>query len=148
MNVKVIKTIKDCKPMQEMPEAVVTEDNGEEGNLINIFPDIEYQEIVGFGGAFTEAASTTLDKLGSENREKVLKLYFDPEEGIGYNLGRIHMNSCDFSLGNYSCVEEHDETLESFQIERDKGSVIPMIREAMVYGDIGIFSSPWSPQPI
>lgn len=55
MNVKVIKTIKDCKPMQEMPEAVVTEDNGEEGNLINIFPDIEYQEIVGFGGAFTEA---------------------------------------------------------------------------------------------
>lgn len=50
MNVKVIKTIKDCKPMQEMPEAVVTEDNGEEGNLINIFPDIEYQEIVGFGG--------------------------------------------------------------------------------------------------
>lgn len=97
MNVKVIKTIKGCKPMQEMPEAVVTEDNGEEGRLINIFPDIEYQEIVGFGGAFTEAASTTLDKLGSENREKVLKLYFDPEEGIGYNLGRIHMNSCDFS---------------------------------------------------
>ena len=145
MNVKVIKTIKGCKPMQEMPEAVVTEDNGEEGRLINIFPDIEYQEIVGFGGAFTEAASTTLDKLGSENREKVLKLYFDPEEGIGYNLGRIHMNSCDFSLGNYSCVEEHDETLESFQIKRDKGSVIPMIREAMAYGDIGIFSSPWSP---
>lgn len=26
-----------------------------ERNLINIYPDVEYQEIIGFGGAFTEA---------------------------------------------------------------------------------------------
>ena len=55
------------------------------------------------------------------------------------------MNSCDFSLSNYSCVEEHDETLETFNINRDKQSVIPMIKDAMKYGDIRIFMSPWSP---
>ena len=28
-----------------------------EGNIINIVDDAEYQEILGFGGAFTEAAA-------------------------------------------------------------------------------------------
>ena len=146
MDVKVIKTIKGQQPMKELTEfATVLEDNGMEGSLITVHPGIEYQEIDGFGGAFTEAASTTLDKLGPENRKRVLELYFDPEKGIGYTQGRVHMNSCDFSLGNYSCVEENDDTLESFQIERDQSSVIPMIKEAKEYGPIQIFVSPWSP---
>ena len=145
MNIKVIKTIKGQKPMQEVPGFEILDNNERENELVCVFPDIEYQEIRGFGGAFTEAASTTLDKLSPQNREKILRMYFDPEEGIGYNFGRVHINSCDFSLGNYSCVEEGDETLETFNVERDKKSVIPMIKDAMKYNDIELFASPWSP---
>lgn len=145
MNVKLIKTVKNKTPMENSSDFELSDQNYREGLLIRVFPEIEYQEVKGFGGAFTEAASTTLDKLSSENREKILKMYFDPEEGIGYNFGRVHINSCDFSLGNYSCVEENDETLETFNIERDKGSLIPMIKDAMKYGNIRIFASPWSP---
>lgn len=145
MKIKVIKTVKDSKKMQEVQDFVVSRDVQREHSLICIFPDIEYQEIKGFGGAFTEAASTTLDKLSEKNREKVIKLYFDSNEGIGYNLGRVHINSCDFSHGNYSCVEENDETLESFNIERDKKSIIPMICDAQKYGTIEMMASPWSP---
>lgn len=145
MIIKAIKTIKGENPMQVKIVDKIEEDWGKEKELINIYPQIEYQEIDGFGGAFTEAASTTLDKLSKENREKVLKLYFDPIEGIGYNLGRVHINSCDFSLGNYTCVEENDQTLETFQINRDKQSLIPMIKEAMRYNSIEMLASPWSP---
>ena len=145
MNIKVIKTISGKGTMMETNDYALSENNGREAQLISVFPEIEYQEIKGFGGAFTEAASTTLDKLSEENREKVLKLYFDKETGIGYNFGRVHMNSCDFSLGNYTCVEEGDRTLETFNIKRDEESVIPMIKEAMEYGDIEILVSPWSP---
>lgn len=145
MNIKAFKTVKGNSPMQEISGFSVSQDNGIENELICIFPDIEYQEIKGFGGAFTEAASTTLDKLSDKNREKILKLYFDREEGIGYNFGRVHMNSCDFSLGNYTCVEEGDETLATFNIDRDKKSLVPMIKDAMKYGDIEMFASPWSP---
>lgn len=145
MDVKVIKTVKGQKPMQEVSDFYVFENKGEEGGNISIFPDIEYQEIKGFGGAFTEAASTTLDKLSKENREKILKMYFDPEEGNCYNFGRVHMNSCDFSLGNYTCVEEGDETLETFNVDRDKLSLIPMIKDAIQYNDIELLASPWSP---
>ena len=145
MKIKTIKTVKGQKPMQETYDFEVSDNNQIESSLISIFSDIEYQEIKGFGGAFTEAASTTLDKLSKENREKILKMYFDAEEGIGYNFGRIHINSCDFSLGNYTYVEEGDETLETFNIKRDKESTIPMIKDAMKYNDIEIFASPWSP---
>lgn len=145
MNIKVIKTISGKGAMMETNDYALSENKGREGQLISVFPEIEYQEVKGFGGAFTEAASTTLDKLSKENREKVLKLYFDKETGIGYNFGRVHMNSCDFSLGNYTCVEDGDRTLETFNIKRDEESVIPMIKEAMEYGDIEMIVSPWSP---
>lgn len=145
MKIKAIKTIKGQSPMQEFADFNVYDDNGREDCLISIFPDIEYQTIKGFGGAFTEASSATIDKLSKENRDKIIKMYFDEKDGIGYNVGRVHINSCDFSLGNYACVEEGDNTLETFNIDRDKKSVIPMIKDALSYGDIDIFASPWSP---
>jgi len=145
MKLKVVKTIKNSTPMAEVCSPKLCPDDGREKELINIYPDIQYQTIEGFGGAFTEAASTTLDKLSPENREKVLKLYFDKDEGIGYNYGRVHINSCDFSLENYTCVEENDDTLETFNIMRDKKSIIPMIKDAMKYNEIDMFASPWSP---
>lgn len=145
MKITAIKTEKGHPPMQKNLNLTFTDDSGEEGKVINIHPDIEYQKIHGFGGAFSEAASNTLDKLSKKNREKILELYFDKETGIGYNSGRIHINSCDFSLGNYSCIEEGDKELRTFNIDRDKSSVIPMIKDAMKYNDIEIFASPWSP---
>ena len=146
MKVREIKTIKGKNPMRETFDFSFSNESGREHALINIFPDIEYQEIKGFGGAFTEAASTTLDKLSAENREKILKMYFDEEEGIGYNFGRVHINSCDFSLGNYTYVEEGDETLKTFDITRDEKSIIPMVKDALKYNsDMEIFASPWSP---
>lgn len=145
MEIKAIKTVKGKTPMSVCNDFSYVESKGIENELICVFPDIEYQEIKGFGGAFTEAASTTLDKLSQENRDKILKLYFDKENGIGYNFGRIHMNSCDFSLGNYCCVEENDKELKTFNINRDKKSLIPMIKDAMKYNEIDCFVSPWSP---
>ena len=145
MKIKVVKTVRNCPPMEEIILYSVPDKDGRENVLICLNPEVEYQEIEGFGGAFTEAAAVTLKKLSKENQDKILRLYFSKEEGIGYNIGRIHMNSCDFSESNYACVEENDQTLDSFHIDRDKQAVIPMLREAMKYGEIQLFMSPWSP---
>ena len=131
--------------MQETNDYSFSQEFEREHWLVNVYPSIEYQEMKGFGGAFTEAAADTLYKLSPENREKILKLYFDPQEGIGYNFGRVHINSCDFSLGNYTYVEEGDQTLDSFDLQREDKAVIPMIKEAMKYNEIELFASPWSP---
>ena len=59
---------------------------------------VKFQEIQGFGGAFTEAAAVTLDKMPSHLRQEILQAYFSPDTGNAYTLCRTHINSCDFSL--------------------------------------------------
>ncbi|MBE6808970.1 MAG: glucosylceramidase [Ruminococcaceae bacterium] len=117
-----------------------------EAFLINIHPEAEFQKIIGFGGAFTDTAAHAWQKLSEEKREQLIKAYFNDEEGIGYNFGRCHISSCDFSTENYSYVEEGDETLDSFTIERDHKAIIPFLKEAMKENpEIKLFASPWSP---
>ena len=106
------------------------------------------QEITGFGGAFTESGAYTLDQVPAELRDEVLEAYFHPEKGIAYSLCRTHINSCDFSLGNYAYTETDGDTeLEDFDLSRDEEYLIPFIKDAMkVEGaEFRLFSSPWSP---
>ena len=60
------------------------------------------------------------------------------------------MNSCDFSLGQYSYAPvEDDMNLEHFSIEEDKDDIIPMIKDAMKVSKDGfkILASPWTASP-
>ncbi|MEM1220504.1 MAG: glycoside hydrolase family 30 protein, partial [Bacteroidota bacterium] len=63
---------------------------------------------------------------------------------------RTHINSCDFSLGNYSYAPvAGDKLLDNFSIEEDKDDLIPMIKEAMEVSSDGfkIIASPWTAPP-
>ncbi|MDQ0484907.1 glycoside hydrolase family 30 protein [Guptibacillus hwajinpoensis] len=123
--------------------------SSENATQISIDPKQTYQTILGFGGAFTEASAYTLSLISEEKRNEIIHRYFHPEEGLGYRFGRTHINSCDFSLGNYTYVEDYDTSLSTFSIEREKELVIPLIKDATkVAGDkLSIVSSPWSPPP-
>ena len=119
-----------------------------EERVINVYDDVEYQEIIGFGGAFTESAAVTFYKMSSDKRQEILDAYFNPIIGLGYSFCRTHINSCDFSLSNYAYVEDPDDVaLDTFSIKRDQQALIPFIKEAMsVEGsDFKLFGSPWSP---
>lgn len=107
----------------------------------------KFQNIIGFGGAFTEAAAYTLSKVDPLTRKKVIDYYFDPEDGLHYTIGRVHINSCDFSLENYDYVETLDSDLTSFNIKREFEYVIPLIKdaEATAKQSITLLASPWSP---
>ena len=116
---------------------------------ISILPDQEYQSIVGFGGSFTEASAYLLNQVSKENRNKILEAYFG-ESGARYSLTRTHMNSCDFSLGNYSYAPvEGDMELAHFSIKEDMDDIIPMIKDAKAISKEGfnIISSPWTAPP-
>lgn len=107
-----------------------------------------YQVLKGFGGAFTEAAAVTLHKLPPEQQAEIMKAYFDPENGHGYSLCRTHINSCDFSLGNYAYDEvDGDVDLMHFSIDHDRQDLLPMIKAAfeVAGGPVKLLASPWSP---
>jgi glucosylceramidase len=125
-----------------------SENTRPQGSRIWLDSKKRFQKLQGFGGAFTESAATTWLKLGQALREQVLRDYFDPEFGHGYSFCRVHMGSCDFSLGNYSHVELPDDIqLNSFSIDRDKQALIPFIKAAQKVAPqpIQLLASPWSP---
>jgi glucosylceramidase len=116
---------------------------------MRILPEQKFQTITGFGGSFTESSAYLLNKLGAENRDKILEAYFG-ESGAKYSLTRTHMNSCDFSLSQYSYASvEGDKNLEHFSIAHDTADIIPMIKGAMAKSKDGfkILSSPWTAPP-
>lgn len=116
---------------------------------IKLIPETKFQTITGFGGSFTEASASLLNKLSKKNRELILRAYFG-SEGARYSLTRTHMNSCDFSLGNYSYAPvPGDMDLVSFTIDEDRDDLIPMIKEAMAISEDGfkIIASPWTAPP-
>ena len=123
--------------------------SAQEEATVKLLPMNRYQVITGFGGSFTESSAYLLNNLSKENRNKVLEAYFG-ESGARYSLTRTHMNSCDFSLSNYSYAPvEGDKNLEHFSIEEDLDDLIPMIKDAMAVSKDGfkIISSPWTAPP-
>ena len=116
---------------------------------IKLMPEDTYQTIIGFGGSFTEASASLLNRLSKDNRDKIIEAYFG-ESGAKYSLTRTHMNSCDFSLSNYSYAPvEDDIELTNFSIDEDQDDIIPMIKDAMDASKDGfkILSSPWTAPP-
>ncbi len=149
VNVRVIVTAKDTPDrMAEKPAVAFAKVNVNADATISIDESATFQTITGFGGSFTESAAYNLSKMSPEKRAEVIKAYFDPVEGIGYTLCRTHINSADFSLGNYAHAEvAGDFELKHFDIARDRKWLIPMIKDAMAVegAEFKLFSSPWSP---
>lgn len=108
----------------------------------------EFQEILGFGGALTESSAVNLFSVPQDTGASLIQDYYDPEIGSGYSFCRIHMNSCDFSLDNFSCLEtDNDHDLKSFQMDRFEKYILPWLK--LVKQSCGetlkILVSPWSP---
>ena len=118
------------------------------GHSIFIDSSRKFQTIEGFGGAFTESAASVFCGLPARQQRRLMQAYFDPIRGHGYTLCRTHMNSCDFSLGNYACADvPGDLKLRHFSMAREKQWLIPMMQAAkrIVGAPFKLFVSPWSP---
>ncbi|MDO4311783.1 MAG: glycoside hydrolase family 30 beta sandwich domain-containing protein [Eubacteriales bacterium] len=115
--------------------------------LINVYPQVTYQTLRGFGGMFTEAAAYCIQNAGGHNGERILQDLFG-DDGLRYNCGRVHLDSCDASLSNYSAMDDPDDTnLDTFSLKRDEKYLIPMIKKAQEFSGqpLTLMISPWSP---
>ena len=145
MEITVYETSAAGKKLEEVKQFNVVDDP----TVITIDTSKTLQSITGFGGSFTESSAYLLNQLSAENRERILQAYFG-KEGARYSLTRTHMNSCDFSLSQYSYAPVAGDTdLKHFSIEEDREDIIPMIKDAMRISEDGfkIISSPWTAPP-
>lgn len=128
------ETLKSAKEMEDVM------------HVVNLYPDVQYQKVRGFGGAFTESSAHNYAGMSEGRKKELIEAYFG-ETGLRYNFGRVHMNSCDFALGNYTYIDDGDAKLETFSIEHDTKEILPLIKDAQkVSGrEIQFLLSPWSP---
>jgi len=145
---RVIRTVnRKNERWQERPEIKFTGVFNPSNEVIAVNTKEKGQVHMGFGGSFTEAAASTFYEMDESLQQKFMTAYFDKNKGLGYVLGRTHINSCDFSLENYTYVEEGDITLETFDMSREDKWVIPMIKKAedIAGHSLKLLASPWSP---
>jgi hypothetical protein len=129
-------------------------------NFSNIVFARRETPILGFGGAFTEASALNFHSLQREGQEAVLELLFG-KTGLGYTKGRVHINSCDFSVESYS----FDDTVDDFDLKDFDMGVKHDVESGMVDmamratttvrhawetkdgldGVLRLYASPWSP---
>ncbi|MDP5091818.1 MAG: glycosyl hydrolase family 30, partial [Polaribacter sp.] len=146
--VDVYETSANGNKMKKLVDFSVDE-NQDSLVTITLLPSQKRQKITGFGGSFTEASAYLLNQLSKKNRDSIIEAYFG-ESGAKYSLTRTHMNSCDFSLGQYSYAPiAGDKELINFTIDEDKNDIIPMIKDAMKVSKDGfkILASPWTASP-
>lgn len=119
-----------------------------ESGVINLYPDITFQNIDGFGGSMTETSAYLLSKMDEETRRKALEDYFGPH-GNHYKFIRVHIDSCDYSLEEYAAVEDPiaDPELKTFSLKRDQQYILPVLKEAIAMSleSVSVLLSPWSP---
>ena len=130
-----------AEPLEWKPATAVAAD------AIVLDPAAARQEILGFGGALTDATCYVLSQMPEDERRAVIRDLFAPGE-MAMNVCRTCIGSSDYSRAAYSFDEsgEPDPELKKFSIDHDKAYILPVMREARkVNPELFLFSSPWSP---
>jgi glucosylceramidase len=107
----------------------------------------QFQSILGFGGAFTDASCYLLSRLDPPARRTLLDELFGAG-GLRLSMGRTCIGASDYSLSAYSFDDsaEPDPELRQFSIAHDHAYILPMLRQALeINPELFYFSTPWSP---
>lgn len=121
--------------------------NTTDTTTIHIHPEKEQQSVNGFGGCFNELGWDVLNVVSKSERTKIMESLFDSITGCKFNKCRMPIGANDYALDWYSHNESVDDfKMNDFSIGRDKGALIPYIKEAQGYNpDLKLWASPWSP---
>ncbi len=114
---------------------------------IHLDPGVLKQEVLGFGGAFTDASCYLMHQMTPEARHALLSDLYG-SAGLRLSVGRTCIGSSDYSTKMYSYDDspEPDPELKRFSIDHDRQWILPTLREAReINPDLFLFSCVWSP---
>lgn len=111
----------------------------------------KYQQIKGFGGAYTGAVTHLLNNISPSMRRCIFNSYFSRGIGMGYTHLRVPIGGCDFDLSPWAYNEypENDLQLSNFtQLDRRELIRNAQFREIMELTGIpgiNILAAYWGP---
>jgi len=115
-------------------------------DAVHLDPSKTFQEVLGFGASFTDAACYMVNQLAAPARARLLHELFHPSE-MGLSVCRTCIGSSDYATKLYSYDDgEADPELTRFSIDHDRQYILPILREARRENpDLFLLASPWSP---
>jgi glucosylceramidase len=113
---------------------------------VHLNPSARYQELVGFGGAFTDASCYLMNKMAPDACKALLADLYGPA-GLRLSVGRTCIGSSDYTTEMYSYDDGvEDPELKRFSIDHDRPYLLPILRQARELNpDLYLFSCVWSP---
>jgi len=123
---------------------------GGTGTVIDVDDAQQFQEIIGFGAAITDASAYLIQtKLSASARDALMQDLFGRNPGIGLSFTRLTIGASDFSQTHYSLddmpVGQTDPTLAQFSIDPNRAAVLPTVKQALsINPQLKVMASPWS----
>ncbi|MEU3831909.1 RICIN domain-containing protein [Streptomyces microflavus] len=116
-----------------------------QGVDIRIDANSKGQKFTGAGASVTGASAHLVQGLPQAQRTSLLRSLFSSEgDGIGLNYLRQPLGSTDFDANANAYT--YEDTRGSFSIDRDRGQIIPVLKQATAINPaIRFMGSPWSP---
>jgi len=147
-DITIVQTCRDTLDKLSTKASIQFSNTQKHANLVvHINSSRQFQQILGFGGAFTESSAHVFSTLSPQLQEFVINSYWG-SSGLEYSLGRITIGSSDYALSTYTYAEiSGDFSLQHFSIEHDQQKVIPFIKAAIQKRNntMKLVASPWSP---
>ncbi len=121
-------------------------ESGSWADSIVVDPGMQFQDILGFGAAFTDAACYMLHQLPPAACDELFNELFHPSQ-MNLSVCRMCIGASDYSTKVYSYDEgEPDPELSRFSIDHDREYIIPALKSARSQNpDLFLLASPWSP---
>jgi glucosylceramidase len=117
---------------------------------IRIDPSRQYQPIVGFGAAITDASADLIQAMPAARRKALMaELFGRRNGGLGLSFTRLTVGASDFSSRHYSYDDSPgnapDPELKHFSIAPAQRAMLPTARQALAINpDLKVMISPWS----
>ena len=124
---------------------------GPASNTIYVDEHQAYQQIEGFGAAFTDSAAYLLNEVApaSARNAALSDLFSRSGNGIGLSFMRNPIGATDIARSIYSFDDnggQPDPNLMNFSIAHDRADIIPIILQAKSLNpQMKIMANPWSP---
>ncbi|HWU47226.1 MAG TPA: carbohydrate-binding protein [Humibacter sp.] len=118
------------------------------GQVITVDPAKSYQSMLGIGCSMEDSTIHNLSLMSPSVRTQVLRSFFDPAKGAGFDLTRICFGSSDFSHSTFYTYDDGtaDPTLSRFSIQKDiDNHIISTLQEALrINPNLAICGTAWS----
>ncbi len=145
-NLRVFVTSENRKHEELPAVAWSTQHSSFAADTLQIEASQQYQPMLGFGCAYTDAACFLLSGMQPSARQSFLEDTFSPGK-MNLNVGRTSIGASDYSRDLYSYDDvTGDVEMKHFSIAHDEAYILPMLREMRrLNPELFLLSTPWSP---